>query len=116
MRPATAATEVPPAGHDGSAVGAGSGMDLFHDDHRVAVAGHDVAITATTGLVHARWSLAVDGVQVDTAAAAGDFTLRTTLADGTAMGAEVHQSLLGPTRVTVVHGDEEVASTKGFVA
>ncbi|MET0460365.1 MAG: hypothetical protein ABW122_01260 [Ilumatobacteraceae bacterium] len=91
-------------------------MDLFHDDHRVDVAGHEVAVTAATGRVHARWSLAVDGVERDSAAAAGDFTLRTTLPDGSAVTARVHQSLLGPTRVTVLHGDEEIASMKGFVA
>ena len=93
-----------------------SGMKLFRDDHRVDVGGHSIDITATTGFVHARWSLSVDGVEVDTAAAAGDFTLRTTLPDGTSVTVQVHQSLLGPTRVTVVHDGEEVASMKGFVA
>ncbi|MET0143469.1 MAG: hypothetical protein ABW328_01585 [Ilumatobacteraceae bacterium] len=91
-------------------------MDPFRDDHRVDVAGHDVAITATTGLVHAHWSLSLDGIEADTAAAAGDFTLRTTLPDGSALAAKVHQSLLGPTRVTVVHQDAEIASMRGFVA
>ena len=91
-------------------------MDVFRDDHHVDVDGHDVAVTGTTGPVHARWTLSVDGVEADAAAAAGDFTLRTTLPDGSALSARVHQSLVGPTRVTVVHGDEEVAAMKGFVA
>ncbi|MGH9269818.1 MAG: hypothetical protein ACRDZ2_00935 [Ilumatobacteraceae bacterium] len=80
------------------------------------VGGHEIDITATAGAVQARWALSVDGVEVDTAAPAGDFTLRTTLADGTSVTVGVHQSLLGPTRVTVSHGGEEVASMKGFVA
>jgi len=91
-------------------------MAIFSDDHRVDIRGYAIGITATTGVVHARWSLSVDGVEADTAVAAGDFTLRATLPDGTSVTAQVHQSLLGPTRVTVLHDGEEVASMKGFVA
>jgi hypothetical protein len=91
-------------------------MTLFRDDHHVRIGPHDIEVTATTGPVHARWVLSVDGAEVDSAAAAGDFALRTTLSDGSTVVARVHQSLLGPTRVTVLHDDDEVAALKGFVA
>ena len=91
-------------------------MSLLKDNHHVQVGEHDVGVEATSGVVHARWVMSIDGVEVDAAAAAGDFTLRGWLPDGSQVSAQVHQSLLGPTEVTVVHGDEAVGTMKGFVA
>ena len=75
-----------------------------------------MSVTGRTGPDHATWTLLLDGQEVDSAEAAGDFTLRGSLPDGTAVTAAVHQSLVGPTRVVVNHEGEEVASSSGFVA
>ena len=92
-------------------------MGLTRDEHTVTIAGHTVAVTGVTGPVHARWTLLVDDQAVDSAKAAGDFTLRGRLPDRTEIVAAVHQSLLGRTRASVVsHGGEDVADFKGFVA
>jgi hypothetical protein len=89
---------------------------MTRDEYTVEVAGSTVAVTGTTGPVHATWTLLINGESVDSAAAAGDFHLRGTLADGTAVEAAVHQSLLGPTRVIITHQDTEVLNERGFVA
>lgn len=91
-------------------------MGLTRDEHSVEIAGHTVAVTGRTGLVHATWTLSVDGQEADTAAAAGDFTLRAELSDGSPVHASVHQSLVGPTEVAIHHDGREVARFKGFVA
>lgn len=91
-------------------------MSLTKDEHAVEIAGSNVTVSGTTGAVHATWILAIDGVEADRAAAAGDFTLRGSLPDGSAVLAAVHQSLLGPTKVTVSHGEDPVAEFDGFVA
>ncbi|MEU4834961.1 hypothetical protein [Streptosporangium sp. NPDC023615] len=91
-------------------------MSLTSDDYSVHVDGHTVAVTGKTGPVHARWVLTVDGREVDRAEAAGDFSLRGTLPNGSAVRAEVHQSLIGPTEVVVHHRDEEISRFHGFVA
>ena len=91
-------------------------MAITSDEFRVGVAGTEVAVTGSTGPVHATWRLLVDGVEVDSAAAAGDFTLTGSLPDGRAVTAAVHQSLLGPTRVVVQHAGTEVLQATGFVA
>ena len=57
-------------------------MRFLKDDHTVEIDGHTVAVTGTTGRVHATWTLLIDGEPADTAKAAGDFMLRGTLADG----------------------------------
>ncbi|GAT65924.1 hypothetical protein HS048_26465 [Planomonospora sp. ID91781] len=91
-------------------------MSLTRDDHSVEIGGHTVSVTGGTGPVHATWVLLIDGREADRARAAGDFTLRGELPDGSAVRAAVHQSLVGPTEVVVHHGDEEVARFRGFVA
>ncbi|MGC5014069.1 hypothetical protein ACLQ2R_25175 [Streptosporangium sp. DT93] len=91
-------------------------MSLTSDDYSVHIDGHTVAVTGKTGPVQARWTLTVDGREVDHATASGDFSLRGTLPNGTAVRAEVHQSLIGPTEVVVYHGDVEISRFHGFVA
>lgn len=75
-----------------------------------------ITVTGTSGPIHATWTLLVNGQSADQAAAAGDFTLRGTLDDGSSVEVAVHQSLVGPTRVVVAHDGAEVRSFKGFVA
>jgi hypothetical protein len=91
-------------------------MGLTRDEHRVKIGDHEVAVTARTGPVHANWKLLVDDAEVDSAAAAGDFKLRGHLPDGTGVEAQVHQSLVGPTEVVVLHDGTEVGRMEGFVA
>ena len=91
-------------------------MGLLKDDHTVQVAGSTVAVTGTTGLVHATWTLHLDGEAVDAAEAAGNFALRGQLPDGSQVQAKVFQSLFGPTEVSVEHEGTEVARFTGFVA
>lgn len=91
-------------------------MAIDGDEFRTTVAGTEVEVLGSSGLVHATWRLLLAGREVDSATAAGDFTLRGTLPDGSAVTAAVHQSLLGPTEVTVDHAGTEVFSSKGFVA
>jgi hypothetical protein len=91
-------------------------MKLTSDEHTAQVDGHTVSVTGRTGRVHATWTLSIDGEEADRAKAAGDFTLRAALPDGSALHAEVHQSLMGPTEVTIHHKGDEVARFKGFVA
>jgi hypothetical protein len=91
-------------------------MGFFKDENDVMIGSSRVSVTGATGLVHATWTLAVDGSPVDSAAAAGNFTLRGELPDGSTVRAEIFQSLMGPTEVAVIHDDEEVARFKGFVA
>ncbi|GAA3033424.1 hypothetical protein GCM10017559_71020 [Streptosporangium longisporum] len=91
-------------------------MSLTSDDYSVHIDGHTVEVTGKTGPVHARWALLVDGREIDSAKAAGDFTLKGTMPDGSAVRAEVHQSLMGPTEVVVHHRDQEVTRFHGFVA
>ena len=52
---------------------------------------------------------------VDTAKAAGDFTLRGTLADGSPVEAAVHQSLVGPTEVVIRREGTDLGRFTGFV-
>jgi len=91
-------------------------MSLTRDEHTVEIGDSTVTVTGRTGSVHATWALSVDGVEADSAAAAGEFTLTGTLADGSAVRATVRQSLLGPTEVTVSHDGADVATFEGFVA
>jgi hypothetical protein len=91
-------------------------MGFTSDDHSIEIDGTTVTVTGRTGLVHATWSLLIDGKEVDTAEAAGDFKLVGRLPDGSEVRALVFQSLLGPTEVTVHHGEDEVATFTGFVA
>jgi hypothetical protein len=91
-------------------------MGLTTDVHDVDIEGVAVQVRGTTGAVHATWELLIAGEQVDSAAAAGDFTLTGALPDGSPVRAAVHQSLVGPTRVVVRHGEREVAEFRGFVA
>ncbi|GIH92597.1 hypothetical protein ACFFMN_33095 [Planobispora siamensis] len=91
-------------------------MSLTSDDHHVEIAGHTVAVTGRTGPVHATWTLLIDDRETDSAKAAGDFTLRGELPDGSEIRASVHQSLVGPTEVVIYHGGEQAARFTGFVA
>ena len=72
-------------------------------------------MTATTGLVHATWSLLIGGGVADTATASGDFRLRGVLPDGSTVTADIHQSLLGTSTAVVSHDGREVESFTGFV-
>ena len=90
-------------------------MKLTNDEHTAQVDGHTVSVAGRTGAVHATWTLSIDGVEADRAKAAGDFSLRAALPDGSPVHAEVHQSLMGPTEVTIHHGGQEVARSRGFV-
>ena len=91
-------------------------MSLTSDEHHVAIGDHAVTVRGTTGTVHATWTLLVDGVEADSATAAGDFTLQGVLPDDSRVEAQIHQSLVGFTGVVVVHDGEEVGRFKGFVA
>lgn len=81
---------------------------LTSDEHTVQTDRHTVSVTGKTGLIHATWTLSVDGQEVDGAKAAGDFPLRARLADGSAVQTSLHQSLIGPTEVAIHHNGEEV--------
>jgi len=91
-------------------------MGITRDEHSTEIDGHEVAVTGRTGPVHATWRLLVDGEEVDSAKAAGDFALRTELPEGAPVEAAIHQSLVGPTRVTFLRNGEEVHTSEGFVA
>ena len=92
-------------------------MDLTRDTHAIIVNGRAVEVTGETGPVEATWTLCIDGKEVDRAeVASGDFTLRAPLDEGTEVLAEIHQSFVGPTRVTFRRNGEELATRKGFVA
>lgn len=91
-------------------------MGLTSDEFTARIGDTEIAVTGTTGPVQATWRLLVDGVEADSAAAAGDFQLRGQLPDGTAVAVTVHQSLVGPTRVVISHQGIEVLNAKGFVA
>jgi len=86
------------------------------DEHSVTIGDATIAVTGKSGPVHATWTLLVDEQEADSAKAAGDFTLRGVLSDGSGVEARVHQSLVGPTRVAIMHDGVEVAQFKGFVA
>jgi hypothetical protein len=91
-------------------------MSLTNDTFATQVGEVAITVVGTTGAVHATWTLQIDGQEVDQASAAGDFALRGDLPDGTEVRAEIHQSLMGPTRVVVMHGEEEIDTFQGFVA
>ena len=91
-------------------------MPLSSDEHVTEIDGVRVTVMGTTGPVHATWTLALDDEEQDSARATGDFVLRGTLPDGSGVTAEVSQSLIGPTKVRVLHDDELVMESSGFVA
>ena len=91
-------------------------MSLTRDEHNIEIDGHQVVVTGKTGPVHATWVLAVDGQEVDSVKAAGDFVLRAELSSGPPVEVAVHQSLVGPTSVTFRRDGEEVHTAQGFVA
>jgi hypothetical protein len=91
-------------------------MRPLKDEHAVVIDGHRVAVTGSTGLMHATWTLLIDGEPADTAKAAGDFKLRGSLGNGSRVEAAVHQSLVGPTWVVIRHEGEDVRRFTGFVA
>jgi len=91
-------------------------MGFFEDNHEVQIGSTNVSVTGTTGPVHATWTLRFDGTPVDSAKAAGQFTLRGELPDSTVVKATVFQSLIGPTKIVIEHQDEELARFSGFVA
>lgn len=76
-----------------------------------------VAVLGETDGAKARWRLQVDGQDVaDERISRGDHVLAGQLPDGSRVEAQVRQSMVGPTRVEVRHGDEVVLSFRGFVA
>jgi hypothetical protein len=91
-------------------------MSLTSDQHTIEIEGHTVTVTGRTGPVHATWTLLVDDVEIDSAKAAGDFRLKGALPGGGEVAADVHQSLLGPTKVTFHHGERELETSTGYVA
>jgi hypothetical protein len=100
----------------GEARGYAPAMGLMNDDHRVRIAGSDVAVTGETGLIEPTLRLLVDGVEVDSTKASGIFRLQGHLPDGSPVEAEIHQGMFGPTEVAVLHEGAEVVRFKGFVA
>lgn len=91
-------------------------MGFTNDEHSVAIGDVTITVTGKSGPVHATWTLLVDEQAADSAEAAGDFTLKGALGDGSGVEAAVHQSLIGPTRVVISHDGAEVAQFQGFVA
>ncbi len=91
-------------------------MALFSNEHSVTIGDSTVAVTGKSGPIYATWSLLVDEQEADSAKAAGDFTLKGALGDGSGVEAAVHHSLVGPCRVVITHDGVEVAQFKGFVA
>ncbi len=91
-------------------------MSLIKDRHTIELEGHEVTVHGSSGKVHSTWVLSIDGQESDEASAAGDFNLRGVLPSGTPVEAAVHQSLLGPTKVTFRAAGEDVQETEGFVA
>lgn len=91
-------------------------MSVTSDEHTVEVGGSTVVVTGRTGVVHATWTLTIDGVEADQRTATGDVPLRGALPDGSEVVAEVHQSAVGPTEVVVLHAGTEVDRRRGFVA
>ena len=89
---------------------------LTNDEFATTIDGVAVVVTGNTGPVHATWRLLISGTEVDSAAASGNFHLRGQLPDGSTVKAEIHQSMVGPTRVVVLHDGTEVLNSTGFVA
>jgi hypothetical protein len=90
-------------------------MGVLHDEHTIKIDGTEVSVKGKTGAIHATWTLSIGGVEVDQAAAAGDFRLRGALPDGTPIEAQVHQSVVGPTEVSVLRDGVELSRASGFV-
>lgn len=91
-------------------------MGLTRDGHSVRIGDSVVAVTGKTGPVQATWTLLVDDKEADSAEASSDFSLKGSLPDGSAIEATVHQSLVGPTHVVILHDGVEVTKFNGFVA
>ncbi|MGH3614260.1 MAG: hypothetical protein ACRDRK_17050 [Pseudonocardia sp.] len=90
-------------------------MGLIRDERSVQIGSSTVSVTGMTGPVYATWVLLVDGQEVDSAVADGEFRLRGQLSDGSDVEAVVHQSLVGPTYVLINHRGDEVTRFEGFV-
>ena len=90
-------------------------MAITSDEFRVGVVGTEVAVTGSIGPVQVDWRLLVDGVEVDSPAAAGGYSLTGSLPDGCVVRASAHQSLLGPTNVVVRNDGVEMLDARGFV-
>jgi hypothetical protein len=91
-------------------------MDLMRDSHTIELAGQTVEVKGETGAVEATWTLLIDGELVDRAKASGRFTLRSQLRDGSEVSADVYQSAIGPTEVTICRDGEALVTKRGFVA
>lgn len=91
-------------------------MNFTSDEHSVRIGGHKVSVTGQTGLIEATWTLLIDGTEVHSAKASGDFDLKSELPDGSSIRAAVHQGAFGPTEVAIHHDGEEITCFKGFVA
>ena len=73
-------------------------MGVMNDDHRVTIAGTEVAVTGETGLIEATWKLLIAGEIADSAKVTGDHVLNGRLSDGSTVEAKIHQGAFGPTR------------------
>jgi hypothetical protein len=91
-------------------------MSITKDEHEVVIDGSTVTVRGTTGLLEATWELEVDGQVADSRRATGLFTLRAELPDRSEVTAAVHQGVLGPTNVVVMHDGSDIARFRGFVA
>ena len=90
-------------------------MGVMNDDHRVTIAGTEVAVTGETGLIEATWKLLIAGEIADSAKVTGDHVLNGRLSDGSTVEAKIHQGAFGPTEVEVSHDGEHVVRFTGFV-
>jgi hypothetical protein len=92
-------------------------MDLTRDEHTVRLGDARVTVTGDSGPISATWRLLVDGRELARQEIFnGDHVLAGELPDGSAVEAHVHQSIVGPTRVSVRHEGVEVMATTGYVA
>jgi hypothetical protein len=92
-------------------------MDLTRDEHTVRVGDVTVSVTGTSGPISATWRLLLDDREVARQEMLdGDHVLAGALPDGSRLEAHVHQSIVGPTRVSVRHDGVEILATSGFVA
>lgn len=90
-------------------------MNPTKDDHWVRIDGAVVRVIGETGPVEATWRLLIDDREADVRTATGTFSLHGALPAGDPVEARVTQGNFGRTEVTLLRGDEEMSSWKGFV-
>ncbi len=92
-------------------------MSLTRDEHTIRVGGARVTVLGTSGPISATWRLLVDGGEVARQELFnGEHVLEGSLPDGSLVAAHIHQSIIGPTRVSVRHDGVEVFASNGYVA